>query len=123
MRTTCLAMIAFFSLSNCAAQSPEAAPRQTSQASLLERSTPADGSTVAGPVNRLHLTFARPARLLEVTLDGPDGLSPMMITAPAESIEYDVPLPGINAGSYRVNWRANAAGRDYAGTLRFTVRR
>ena len=77
---------------------------------------------MVGPVNQLQLHFARPARLLEVTVDGPDGLSPMMITAAGETHDYTIPLPGLGAGAYRVNWRASAAGAPYSGVIGFTVR-
>ena len=115
-------MIVLLALSACAAESSKAPNNQTSQATVLARSTPANGSIVAGPVNNLQLKFARPVRLLEVTLDGPDGLSPMMITAPAETTDYQIPLPGLTGGKYRVNWRASAAGRSYDVVLNFTVR-
>ena len=115
-------MIVLLALSACAAESSNAPKNQTSQATVLARSTPANGSSVAGPVNNLQLNYARPVRLLEVTLDGPDGLSPMMITAPAETTDYQIPLPGLTGGKYRVNWRASAVGRSYDGVLNFTVR-
>ena len=110
-------------LSSCAVQHP-AAPRAQSAAetSLLARSTPADGSSVAAPVDTLQLHFVRPTRLLEVTIDGPDGLSPMMVTAAGEIVDYTVPLSGLGPGSYRADWKASAAGVAYSGVIGFTVR-
>ena len=109
-------------LSSCAAQ-PPAEPRvQAVETSLLARSTPADGASVAGPVDTLRLHFARPARLLEVTIEGPDGLSPMMITAAGETVDYAIPLSGLGPGAYRANWKATAAGVAYSGVIGFTVR-
>ena len=122
MRTSYGAAIFLLTLSSCAASPSNGSETQLGETQLLARSTPADGSTVAGPVNNLQLKFARPARLIEVTLDGPDGLSPMMITAPAETTDYQIPLPDLTGGKYRVNWRASAAGRSYDGVLNFTVR-
>ena len=122
MRTTYAAAFFLLALSSCAATPSNGSETQLGEPQLLARSTPADGSTVAGPVNNLQLKFARPVRLIEVTLNGPDSLSPMMITAAAETTDYEVPLPGITGGKYRVNWRASAAGRSYDGVLNFTVR-
>lgn len=122
MQTSFAAALALAALSGCAASSPVNTDTQQSQSQLLARSTPANGSTVTGPVNVLQLTFARPARLLEVTVEGPDGLSPMMITAPTETTDYQIPLPGLTSGQYRVNWRASASGRSYDGVLNFALR-
>ena len=122
MRTAFGAACIFLALSGCAASPTTALDPQQVETQLLARSTPADGATVAAPVNNLQLKFARPVRLIEVTLDGPDGLSPMMITALAETTDYQIPLPGLTRGKYRVNWRASAAGRSYDGVLNFTVR-
>ena len=121
MRTSFGAAFILLILSSCAAAPSTGSETQLSEAKVLARSTPADGSTVAGPVNNL-LKFARPVRLLEVTLDGPDGLSPMMITAVAETTDYSIPLPGLAGGKYRVNWRTSASGRPHDGAFTFTVR-
>lgn len=122
MRQVWVPTLFIVALSNCAAQPAAGPPAQASEASILARSTPTNGSRVAGPVNQLQLHFARPARLLEVTVDGPDGLSPMMITAVGETTDYAIPLPGLGAGAYRVNWKATAAGAPYSGTINFTIR-
>lgn len=122
MRQIWIPTLLLAALSSCAAQ-PAAEPiAQAAEASILARSTPANGSSVVGPVNHVTLHFARPARLLEVTVEGPDGLSPMMITAVGEINDYSIPLPGLGAGTYRVNWKASAAGQTYTGMIAFTVR-
>ena len=91
--------------------------------SLLARSSPPDGATVAGPVNALALHFARPARLGEVTVTGSDGTTmPMMVTAVGEVLDYSIPLSGLEAGSYTVRWKASALGTNYQGAFRFDVR-
>ena len=108
-------------LSACAARPPVAASTTAHQVGLLARSTPADGASVTAPVDQLQLHFARPARLLEVTVDGPDGTSPMMISAAGETTDYSVPLPGLAAGAYRINWKATAAGRAYDGMISINV--
>ena len=91
--------------------------------SLLASSKPADGSTVTAPVNELELDFVRPARLAEVTVTGSDGLKmPMMIDAVGEVTHYSLPLDGLGAGRYSVDWKASAAGIDYHGNIHFDVR-
>jgi len=122
MRTSCGAAFILFALSACTATPSTGSETQRVETQLLARSTPANGSTVTAPVNNLQLKFARPVRLLEVTLDGPDGLTPMMITAGAETTDYSIPLPGLAGGKYRVNWRASASGRPYDGAFTFNVR-
>ncbi len=122
MRHDWISAILLAALSSCAAP-PAAQPLvQTAETSILQRSTPSNGSSVAGPVNQLTLHFAPPARLTEVTIDGPDGLSPMMITAVGETADYSVPLSGLGPGAYRANWKATAAGVAYSGVIVFTVR-
>jgi methionine-rich copper-binding protein CopC len=110
-------------LCGCAARPADnSTPVQQPAASILIRSTPAAGSTVAGPVDELKLRFNPPARLGEVTVNGPDGLMPTMVHAVGEVADYSIPLPGLSAGSYTVNWKATAQSRDYTGTFRFSVK-
>lgn len=90
--------------------------------SILAWSKPAAGSTVSAPVNQLVFHFSPPARLGEVTVAGPDGLNPIMVTAVGETEHYELPLDGLGAGGYTVNWRASAQGRDDEGSFGFTVR-
>jgi methionine-rich copper-binding protein CopC len=90
--------------------------------SILVSSSPAAGSTVSEPVNELLLRFSPPARLHEVTVTGPEGTMPMMITAVGEVEHYSLPLSGLGAGSYTVDWRASAAGAQHEGRFGFTVR-
>ncbi|MBC7576090.1 MAG: copper resistance protein CopC [Tardiphaga sp.] len=122
MRHSPACLLFLFALPGCATQPVDAQSRQAAETSILVRSTPANGATVAGPVNQLTLHFARAARLLEVTVEGPDGLSPMMITAVGEVKDYSVPLSGLGAGAYRANWKAGAAGQTYTATIASTVR-
>lgn len=111
-------------LAGCAAQSSAGPPppAATQKSSILAASTPAAGSTVAGPVNELKLRFSPPARLDQVTVSGPDGTMPMMVTAVGEVPDYSIPLPGLGAGAYTVNWRAGAQGKTYDGAFQFTVK-
>ena len=120
-------LAAFSLLTGCAPQpDAAAAPGSTAEAatagSILAWSKPAAGSTVAGPVNELVLHFSPPARLDEVTVTGPDGAMPMMVTAVGEVEHYALPLSADAAGTYGVSWRASAKGRGYQGSFGFTVR-
>ena len=90
--------------------------------SILEMSIPAAGSTVQGPVDELILHFNPPARLDEVTVTGPEGAMPMMVTSVGEVQDYSLPLPALGAGAYSVAWRATAQGHAYQGSFAFTVR-
>lgn len=90
--------------------------------SILAGSRPAAGSTVDGSVNELVLRFSPPARLAEVTVSGPEGLMPMMVTAVGEVEHYSLPLSASIPGAYTVAWRASAKGREYQDSFGFTVR-
>jgi len=113
-------------LAGCAQQPQPAAPAGSAATpapqSILAWSKPAAGSTVSGPVNALVLHFSPPARLLEVTVAGPDGAMPMMVTAVGEVEHYSLPLPGLGPGQYEVDWRASAGGAGHRGSFTFQVR-
>ncbi|MBA3511080.1 copper resistance CopC family protein [Sphingomonas sp.] len=114
--------LAAMALLGACAEAPPADPAATAQ-SILQSSTPAHGSTVVGPVDSLELRFSPPARLLELTVTGSDGLTmPMMVTAVGEVARYSIPLSGLQAGAYTVNWRAAVAGTSHSDSFRFTVR-
>lgn len=93
-----------------------------SDGSILAWSRPAAGATVNAPVNDLVLHFSPPARLGEVTVTGPEGTMPMMVSAVGEVEHYSLPLSGLGAGSYTVAWKAGASGVDYRGSLGFEVK-
>lgn len=109
-------------LGGCA-QSPDppSSPSSSAETSILVSSSPSAGSTVAAPVNELVLNFDPPARLGEVTVTGPDGMMPMMITSVGEVPRYSVPLHGLGPGDYVVRWTATAGGQAHEGSFRFTV--
>lgn len=96
---------------------------QQAERSILASSSPAAGSSVRPPVNSLKLRFNPPARLVEVTVSGPDGLMPIMISPVGEVADYSIPVSGLGPGSYTVNWKATAKGRAYQGSFAFAVRR
>lgn len=109
-------------IAGCAVEPARAPAAQPAVESILERSLPAAGSTVAEPVNSLELHFNPPARLDELTISGSDGTMPMMVHAAGETADYSIPLPGLSSGQYSANWKAFAAGREYRGSIAFTVK-
>jgi methionine-rich copper-binding protein CopC len=122
------ASLALLLCAGCAANSGEtpaqavnAGAEQPATASILAASAPAAGSMVRAPVNELVLHFSSPARLLEVTVTGPDGAMPMMVSAVGEVEHYSLPLSGLGAGRYAVAWRASRGGAQHQGSFEFTV--
>lgn len=110
-------------LCGCAAQSAASGtPLRQSASSILVRSIPAPGSAVSGPVDELSLTYDPPARLDELTINGPDGLMPMMVTAAGETDNYLLPLPDLGPGSYTVSWKAFSRGTAHNGSFSFTIK-
>jgi ketosteroid isomerase-like protein len=105
-----------------AAARKQAAPPPAAVTPLLAGSVPGNGEVVRAPLNRLELHFSPPARLMEVTLSGPGGLMPMMVTPVGETAHYSLPVSGLGPGSYTVDWRARAGTREDKGSFAFTVR-
>ena len=117
-----LSAFAAIALLNGCAATPPVEPVAAEQ-SILQSSTPADGSTVAGPVTEIKLRFLRPARLDELKVTGGDGMTmPMMVTAAGEVPSYSIPVSDLETGAYSVQWRATAGGMPHQGTIRFIVR-
>ena len=109
-------------LSGCAADPAQPSMTEQPAASILASSTPVAGSTVSRPVDELVLQFDPAARLDEVTVNGPDGLMPMMISPAGESQRYALPLSGLEAGIYTIAWRATAMEREHRGRFQFSVK-
>lgn len=109
------------SLTGCATK-PAPAPTRAAASSILQSSDPAAGAIVTAPVNALILNFSPPARLGELTVAGPHGTMPMMITAAGEQTRYSVPLPALGPGTYTVTWQAIAGGQESRGSFAFTVK-
>ena len=84
-------------------------------------SKPTAGSTVNVPAEELVLHFSPPARLGEVTVTGPDGAMPMMVTAVGEVDHYSLPLWADAPGACTVAWRASVQGREHQRSFDFTV--
>ena len=122
MLSKALSVFAALTLSGGCSAAPPVAPAATAH-SILQSSTPADGSTVQGPLDSLELRFSPPARLNELAITGSDGLTmPMMLTPVGEVAYYSIPLSGLGPGSYSASWQATVAGNRYRGQFNFTVR-
>ncbi len=118
-----LLTITFSVASGCApAQPAPPAASAGAEQSILVRSNPGAGTTAEAPVNKLELWFDPPARLSEVTVSGPEGLMPMMVSPVGEAAYYSLPISATAAGEYTVAWRASAGGRAHQGSFRFTLR-
>lgn len=116
------ALAALATAAGCAAN-PAPAPVATHPHSILASSSPAAGQVVKSAPDSLKLHFDPPARLDEVTVTGPDGKMPMMIDSVGEVADYDLPLSGMSAGSYTVEWKATSSGSDHNGSFSFKVGR
>ena len=90
--------------------------------SILGWSKPAAGSTSRSPLHEIVLHFSKPARLLEVTITGPDGTMPMMVSAAGEVEHYSLPLSGLGPGRYDLIWRAGTGGIEHSGRFGFEVK-
>ncbi len=101
---------------------PNAPVAVTAPLDLSVKSTPATGSVVNGPVNVLALDFSVPVALGEVLVTGPDGKMPMMLSSAGQQRHFEIPLPGLMEGTYRVDWRASLNGTEKAGSVAFTVK-
>ena len=114
---------AFALLAACATeQSESASDASEGPPSLLARSSPSAGATVANP-GSLGLEFREPVRLVEVTVTGADGMAmPMMVSSAGEQTSYTLPLHGLEPGAYTVRWRALVAGVSREGSFPFVVR-
>lgn len=107
----------------CAAPEGAGISAEGGPASLLERSTPSAGATVAAPPQSLVLVFRRPVVLAEVSVTGPDGMTmPMMVASAGAQARYVLPLDGLGPGVHEVRWRAIEDGATREGSFRFTVR-
>lgn len=120
------ALAAFVLLVGCAAGAQPPTTTASAQAadpagSALAWTKPAAGSTVSAPAE-LQFKFAMPALLGDVTVTGPQGAMPMMVTPIGEVQDYALPLPDLAPGTYKVDWSASVQGREQRGSFGFTVR-
>jgi methionine-rich copper-binding protein CopC len=122
-RASALGAVALAACNPVEASPGSSAGDQSAAQSILQRSTPADGARVAGPLQRVKLWFTPPVRLVELIVTGADGfMMPTMITPVEPAQHYRVPLSGLSQGAYTIRWRAVAEGRSHEGEFSFEVR-
>ena len=90
--------------------------------SQLRSSTPAEGSTVAAPVQAV-LGFSESTRLAALTLTrGADSAIKVASLPQQPGQQLTVPLPKLMAGAWTLAWRAiGNDGHVTHGTVHFTV--
>lgn len=88
----------------------------------LEASSPADKSTVAAPA-ALEMHFNEATRITALTLQKGTQAATRVDGLPAQPAkEIRVPVSGLAAGTYTVNWRAiGDDGHVVSGSFGFTV--
>lgn len=89
----------------------------------LERSTPADGSTVKVAPAALEMRFSEPARLTALWIQRDREPRQAIKDLPTSTDRVlRVALPTLVPGVYGVSWRAvSADGHITSGTVRFTI--
>lgn len=89
----------------------------------LEKSTPADGSTVAAAPAAVEMTFSETARLTAVWIQRGQEPKTVVKELPAVADKVlRVVLPALAAGVYTLTWRVVAAdGHVSSGAVHFTI--
>ena len=91
--------------------------------SHLVSSVPADKAELSTAPKEAVLTFAEGVVLASARLESTEGTKTALKPLPAGSVkEAQVPLPALNPGRYRLQWRAASEdGHVMAGELSFVV--
>jgi hypothetical protein len=89
----------------------------------LEKSTPAEGSTLTAAPTTLEMTFTEPARLTALSIQRNHEARHAIKELPtAAERTQRVTFPTLAAGAYTLTWRVVAAdGHISSGDLHFTV--
>lgn len=91
----------------------------------LVKSQPADGAIMQEPVQQLVLEFKEPVRLMRVDLTKAEGAPIDVDFTPSigAGTRFDVALPELAPGDYRVHWMLMGAdGHKATGSFRFSQR-
>ena len=87
----------------------------------LESSLPADKARVSAP-SAIELRFSEAVRVTSLTLQQGTTAARKLAAPASTSNHVSVPVTGLTAGDYKVNWRASSAdGHLVSGTFAFTV--
>lgn len=89
----------------------------------LEKSTPADGSTLGAAPAAIEMTFSEAARLTALWIQGDQKPKQVIKELPAVADKtLRVALPTLAPGVYTLTWRAVAAdGHVSSGAVHFTI--
>lgn len=89
----------------------------------LEKSTPADGSTLSAAPAALELTFSEAARLTALWIQrGGDARETIKELPTAAGKTLRIALPALAPGAYSLTWRIVAAdGHVSSGAVHFTI--
>ena len=89
----------------------------------LEKSVPADGSTLHEPPRQFILAFAKPARVTAASLQREGGAAEKLGPLPDGSArEVSIPAPALSPGRYILTWRAMSEdGHVMPGRITFTL--
>lgn len=89
----------------------------------LEKSTPADGSTLSAAPTAVELTFSEAARLTALAIQRDQEPKQAIKGLPGGADKtLRIALPALAPGVYTLTWRAvTADGHISAGAVRFTI--
>ena len=89
----------------------------------LEKSVPANGSTVATAPASVDLEFAHPVRVTALTIQKGEAKGEPLGPLPQDAAtKISVPAPKLAPGAYVVNWRAVSSDNHVmSGKIQFTI--
>ena len=88
----------------------------------LEKSSPANGSTLSKAPTELVLTFEEDVQVTAVSIETGDHVKQDMKLIPVTAKSISLPLHALNPGAYTVNWRAlGDDGHVMTGHFSFTI--
>lgn len=89
----------------------------------LEKSTPAEGSTLVTAPTAIEMTFSEPARLTALSIQrGQEPKQTIKELPTAVDRMQRIALPMLAPGAYTLSWRAVAAdGHVSSGAVHFTI--
>ncbi len=89
----------------------------------LQKSTPAEGSTLTAAPSFVELTFSEPARITAFSIQKDQGAPEALKALPTDTTRSaKVTLPALASGAYTISWRViGSDGHVMSGTLHFKV--
>ncbi len=89
----------------------------------LQKSTPAEGSSLSMAPSFVELMFSEPARITALSIQKDQSAPEALKTLPTDTKPTaKVALPALAPGAYAISWRViGSDGHVMSGTLHFTV--